>query len=260
MNKPPENLAKAPSSLAALRRFTPARIALQRAGTGQTTAASLAFQLDHARARDAVHAALDFTALAASLEAAGWDTLKVRSLVADRADYLRRPDLGRRLDAASHAALQPAAVAADIVLIVADGLSATAITENLSPLLAELGPQLRARFTLQPIVLAEQARVAIGDEIGEALGARLSILLIGERPGLSAADSLGAYITYAPRPGTLDSNRNCISNIRPAGLSYREAARQLASLASLALSHQLTGVRLSAMVGTSRIDGSAIDP
>ena len=255
MRAPPNDLAPVPANLSALRRFTPARIALGRAGPSETTAASLAFQLDHARARDAVHAALDFSALAGSLDAAGWASLRVKSRVADRAEYLRRPDLGRTLDEPSRAALQPsAAKPADIAIIAADGLSATAITQNLLPLLAALGPLLRASHALAPLILADQARVAIGDEIGEALGVRLTIMLIGERPGLSAADSLGAYVTYGPRRGTLDSNRNCISNIRPAGLSYEEAARQLATLCGEALRLELTGIRLStALAATKRI-------
>ena len=255
MSEPPNDLTPAPFNLAALRRFTPARISLGRAGASETTAASLAFQLDHARARDAVHAALDFPALAASLKAAGWESIGVKSLVADRAEYLRRPDLGRKLTEPSRAALQASATKpAEIGIIVADGLSATAVTQNLLPLLSALGPLLRPHYALAPLILAEQARVAIGDEIGEALGVRLTIMLIGERPGLSAADSLGAYITYAPRRGTLDSNRNCISNIRPAGLSYEEAARQLATLCGEALRLELTGVRLSTVLaGSNRI-------
>lgn len=240
------------AGLARLRSFTPARIALGRVGTAQPTAANLRFALDHARARDAVHAALDFGELAKGIEARGLIVLRVESLAENRAAYLRRPDLGRRLSQASRVGLQPCPC--DVAIIAADGLSAIAISLNLLPLLDALLPLLRAaRLSIGPLALAEQGRVALGDEIGETLGARLTIVLIGERPGLSAADSLGAYITYAPRIGTMDSNRNCISNIRPGGLAYDAAARQLLTIIEAALRLEMTGVRLSAAAGPAAI-------
>ena len=208
------------NSLARLRRFTPARIALGRAGSGQLTATSLQFMLDHARARDAVHAALDFDAIGQSLRERGWEVVHVRSAAGDRIEYLRRPDLGRRLSPAGRAAIRDQSHGSDIAIVAADGLSASAIDFNLLPVLDCLRPLLMARrLTIAPVVLVEQGRVAIGDEIGELLDAKLAVVLVGERPGLSSADSLGAYITWRPRVGAMDSSRNCISNIRPAGLA-----------------------------------------
>jgi ethanolamine ammonia-lyase small subunit len=232
--------------LGRLRRFTPARIALGRTGSGQPTAASLAFMLDHARARDAIHATLDFEGLAATLRARGWSVAQTRSAAGDRGQYLRRPDLGRRLAAESRAALESAPRGADVAIVVADGLSALAIEANLTPTLDPLRPLLLARgLTLGPLVLVEQGRVAIGDEIGELLGAKLTLMLIGERPGLSAADSLGAYVTFRPRVGAMDSSRNCISNIRAAGLAPALAATQIADLIAQAFRRAMTGVRLN---------------
>ena len=237
--------------LAQLRRFTPARIALGRAGNGMPTAASLRFLLDHARARDAVHSALDFDAMKHELQARGWKVARVHSACADRGEYLRRPDLGRRLAPASRAALDGWAKDCDVkgydvAIVVADGLSAMAVKRNLLPVLDHLGPLLRAAHRSHgPLVLAEQARVAIGDEIGETLDARLVVVLIGERPGLSAANSLSSYMTWQPRAGTMDSARNCISNIRGAGLQPSGAAHQIAELVEAAFVFAATGVRLS---------------
>ena len=229
-----------------LRRFTPARIGLGRAGSGQSTTATLNFLADHARARDAVHIPLDFAPLEAGLQSQGWSVVRVRTAAKDRSEYLRRPDLGRRLSQEGRALLQGQATDGDVVMIAADGLSSSAVAGNLAPLAARLRVLLLARrLTLGPFVLVEQGRVAIGDEIGELLNARLAIVLIGERPGLSAADSLGAYATWRPRIGTMDSHRNCISNIRPAGLPIEDAARQIDALASRALSHAMTGVALN---------------
>jgi ethanolamine ammonia-lyase small subunit len=232
--------------LSRLRRFTPARIALARAGSGQTTATSLNFMLDHARARDAVHATLDFAAIAEALRAQGWSVLHVHSAAGDRGEYLRRPDLGRRLAPASRPIVASQKQGSDVAIVVADGLSALAITTNLLPVIDCLRPLLLARRrTVGPLVLVEQGRVAVGDEIGELLDAKLAVVLIGERPGLSAADSLGAYITWRPRIGTMDSGRNCISNIRPAGLAPEQAAMQIADLIARAFAHAATGVRLN---------------
>ncbi|HEY4924705.1 MAG TPA: ethanolamine ammonia-lyase subunit EutC [Roseiarcus sp.] len=232
--------------LSRLRRFTPARIALARAGSGQTTATSLNFMLDHARARDAVHATLDFSAIAEALRAQNWNVLHVHSAAGDRAEYLRRPDLGRRLSPATQPLVANQMRGSDVAIVAADGLSALAITTNLLPVLDCLRPLLLARRrTIGPLVLVEQGRVAIGDEIGALLDAKLAVVLIGERPGLSAADSLGAYITWRPRIGTMDSGRNCISNIRPAGLAPEQAAMQIADLIARAFAYAATGVRLN---------------
>jgi ethanolamine ammonia-lyase small subunit len=234
------------NSLARLRRFTPARIGLGRAGSGQLTATGLQFMLDHARARDAVYAALAFGAIGQSLRERGWDVVHVRSAAGDRFEYLRRPDLGRRLSPAGRAAIEDQSHGSDIVIIAADGLSATAIDSNLLPVLDCLRPLLGARrLTVAPVVLVEQGRVAIGDEIGELIDAKLALVLIGERPGLSAADSLGAYVTWRPRIGTIDSSRNCISNIRAAGLLPQEAASQIDHLIGRAFMHSATGVTLN---------------
>jgi ethanolamine ammonia-lyase small subunit len=232
--------------LARLRRFTPARIALGRAGSGQLTATGLQFMLDHARARDAVHAALDFEAIGQSLRERDWSVVHVRSAAGDRTEYLRRPDLGRRLSPIGCPVFEDWMRGSDVAIVAADGLSALAIETNLLPVLDCLRPLLLARCrTIGPLVLVEQGRVAIGDEIGQLLGAKLTVVLIGERPGLSAADSLGAYITWRPRIGTMDSSRNCISNIRPAGLSPEEAAAQTIDVIEQAFAHETTGVRLN---------------
>ena len=217
----------------ALRAYTPARIALGRTGASQPTAALLAFSLAHAQARDAVHEAFDAASMAIELQEAGFQTIGVHSRATDRPMYLRRPDLGRRLDDASCDRLRQAADGAtatpDLVLVVADGLSALAVTRHAQPMLKAIRGQLPG-WTIGPVILAEQARVALGDEVGELFGARAVALLVGERPGLSSPDSLGIYLTWAPRVGRTDAERNCISNIRPEGLSYEQAAATLAGL------------------------------
>jgi ethanolamine ammonia-lyase small subunit len=230
----------------ALRRHTPARIALGRSGVSQPTAAQLAFQVAHAQARDAVHRPLDLGALAAAMRRLGLATLALHSAAADRHIYLQRPDLGRRLDPASAMALAalPPSGAPDLALVVADGLSALAIERHAAPFVAELQRVLPADWALAPVALVEQGRVAIGDPIGEALHAPLVVVLIGERPGLSSPDSMGLYVTWAPRPGRVDAERNCISNVRPEGLPLAEAARRLAWLLREARARQLTGVAL----------------
>jgi ethanolamine ammonia-lyase small subunit len=234
--------------LARLKQFTPARISLGRAGTAQPTAASLRFLLDHARARDAVHAALDFEAIAEALRTQGWAPIRVQSAAGDRTEYLRRPDLGRRLSPAGRSIIETGQCGSDIVVIAADGLSSSAVATNLSPTLHCLRSLLQRRgLTIGPLVLVEQGRVAIGDEIGELMDVKLALVLIGERPGLSAADSLGAYITWRPRVGAMDSGRNCISNIRAAGLPPEKAASQIDDLIGRAFMHAATGVRLNAL-------------
>jgi len=227
-----------------LRRFTAARIALGRSGVSQPTAQQLAFQLDHARARDAVHLALDHEALSATLAASGMQCVSVHSATRDRQVYLQRPDLGRRLDDASREKLAALAGApCDLAIVVADGLSALAIEQNAAPLLRSLMARLDG-WRISPITIVEQGRVAIGDEIGHLLRAQMVVVLIGERPGLSSPDSLGLYLTWAPQPGLSDASRNCISNVRPAGLTYEAAAFKLHYLLSEARRRQLSGVAL----------------
>lgn len=223
-----------------LRRSTPARIGLGRTGDAMPLNAVLDFQLAHARARDAVHTPLDADALVAGLE--GLPHLQVRSQAPDRSIYLRRPDLGRRLDPACLELLSQGGW--DAVFILADGLSATAVQHHAVPLLHAVLKKL-PNWRIAPVVIASQSRVALGDEIGGALGATLCAILIGERPGLSVADSLGVYLTYGPRQGRRDSERNCISNIHPSGgLTYEMAATKLAWLMTEARQRRLTGVDL----------------
>ncbi len=221
------------------RAATRARIGLGRAGDAVPTAPLLAFSLAHARARDAVHGAPDFEALAAQLRPV--ETLLVHSQSPDRLTYLRRPDLGRRLREADRNLLAQGEW--DAVFVVADGLSATAIDAHAVPMIAAARARLLG-WRLAPVVLACQARVALGDEIGAALGARLVVVLVGERPGLTVQDSLGVYLTFAPRVGCNDAQRNCISNIHPDGLGYDLAADKLAWLMRQALRLSLTGVGL----------------
>jgi ethanolamine ammonia-lyase small subunit len=233
---------------ARLRSSTPARIGLGRAGEGLPTVAMLDFQAAHALARDAVHAAFDPERLTTRLAEIGLNlpTVTVRSQAADRLSYLQRPDLGRRLTDADTARLTAMAgpEGCDIVFVIADGLSATAVHQHAIPML-QATLALLPGWRVGPLVLAGQARVALGDDIGAALKARLVAVLIGERPGLSAADSLGVYLTFDPRPGRVDSERNCLSNIRPpVGLPYALAARKLSWLIHQARERGLTGVAL----------------
>jgi ethanolamine ammonia-lyase small subunit len=231
----------------ALRRFTNARIALGRAGSSLPTAPLLAFNLSHAQARDAVHQPLDTEALHGALHAAGFEALDVESAAPDRDHYLRRPDLGRKLSDASAVLLREYAGSAhedfDVVFVVADGLSAYAAARHAVPFLE----RMRAKLTgmrIGPVVVARQARVALGDGIGELLRGRMVVVLIGERPGLSSPDSLGVYMTYEPHVGRSDAERNCISNVRPDGLPYDPAAFKLHYLIRGALRLKLTGVGL----------------
>jgi ethanolamine ammonia-lyase small subunit len=222
-----------------LRALTQARVALGRSGQALPTAALLDFQLDHARARDAVHAVLETEGFAAAV---GRPVIEVRSRARDRGEYLRRPDLGRLLDEGDVARLP--AIGDTLAIVVADGLSASAVHAHAASVVAALVARLDD-WRIAPIVLAWQARVALGDEIGAALGVDMVIMLIGERPGLSAPDSLGAYLTWQPRPGRRDSERNCVSNIRPPhGLGYEAAADTIARLVASARRHRLTGVAL----------------
>jgi ethanolamine ammonia-lyase small subunit len=243
-----------------LRQFTAARIALGRSGVSLPTAAQLDFQLAHARARDAVHLALDAKALTQRLCDANADSMRyvtVSSAAGNRDTYLQRPDLGRRLDAASRTILQdlhqshaPAAPY-DLAIVIADGLSALAIEQNAQPFLDALTRRLAPEnWSLAPIAIVRQGRVAIGDEVGEIFGAKVVVILIGERPGLSSPDSMGLYLTWAPQVGLTDESRNCISNVRPAGLSYEEAAFKLHYLLTQAHQRQLSGIQLKDETGT----------
>jgi len=241
-----------PDVAAQLKALTPARVGLTRTGVSLATRELLDFQRAHALARDAVHARLEGAALASELgRICGSEALRLHSAASDRATYLQRPDLGRRLDEASRALLMAHRVECDVVLIVADGLSALAVERHAAALMEELLPRLDG-WRMGPVCVVEQGRVAIGDEMGEMLGAQMAVVLIGERPGLSSPDSLGTYITWAPRPGRTDAERNCISNIRPEGLSYALAAGEIAAILTEARRRRLSGVALKS--GALQID------
>ena len=228
-----------------LRSATPARIGLARAGAAVTSRELLAFQRAHAEARDAVHEKFDAAPLLAGLAAQGLAPVALASAAGDRHTYLLRPDLGRRLDDASRDRLATLPRGHDLVFVLADGLSARALMRHALPLLAAALPSFRAQaWRIGPAAVVDQGRVAIGDEIGAALDAALVAVLIGERPGLSAPDSLGVYLTWAPKPGRSDAERNCLSNIRPEGMGYTEAAQRLFHLATEARRRKLTGIAL----------------
>jgi ethanolamine ammonia-lyase small subunit len=230
-----------------LRSLTPARIALGRAGGSLPTAALLDFSAAHAAARDAVWTGLDLERLEADLAGLGLPLLRLATQAPDRTTYLRRPDLGRRLDDASAARLAGAAPVGgcDVALIIGDGLSATAAQVHAPALVGALAAALRSRgLVVGPVALAQQARVALEDPVGAALGARAAVILLGERPGLGSADSLGAYLVHRPRPGRTDAERNCVSNIRPEGLPIAAAAELLGWLLGEALRRGLSGVAL----------------
>lgn len=227
-----------------LRRHTAARIALGRVGNSLPTAPWLAFSLAHAQARDAVHTPLDVNTLTNEMTTLGLLVTPVESAAADRATYLRRPDLGRRLSARSAAYLATRAPVS-LAVVVADGLSARAAQAHALPLLVALRPRLQAQHqNINLLLLAQQTRVALGDEVGGLLHAQALLMLIGERPGLSSPDSLGAYLTWAPRQGRHDAQRNCVSNIRPEGLGYEQAAHKIAWLLNAARRLGATGVAL----------------
>ena len=252
-----------------LRRHTAARIALGRTGGSLPTSALLSFAHDHALARDAVHAPFDSAALAAALQSLDSSPiLQLTSAAPDRATYLQRPDLGRRLSDSSVTRLSTLSAQLpppDVVVIVSDGLSALAVERQAPPLLAALLPLLRAAgLALAPLCIVRHARVALQDELGGLLRARLALMLLGERPGLGTPDSLGAYFTFDPRPGRTDAERNCLSNIRPAGLPPATAAEKLATLITTALRLGLTGTALKddstpTAAALSRAPGSAPD-
>jgi ethanolamine ammonia-lyase small subunit len=248
-------------SLEDLRELTPARVGLGRAGASMTTDALLAFTLDHARARDAVHTAFDVPRLLAGLAGLGLQASQVSSQAGNRRDYLRRPDLGRMLDQASSRALAGLGRGAgDLAIVIGDGLSPAAVNIHAVELVRHLGTRLtEVGIGLGNVVIASGARVALGDEIGAALGARMVAMLIGERPGLSAPDSLGAYLTFAPRIGLTDAERNCVSNIHGAGLGYDEAAFKIAWLVREGLKRRVTGVALKDESGTALISARPVD-
>ena len=225
---------------ASLRALTPARIGIGRAGSGLPTSELLAFGLAHARARDAVHAKLDVDGMVSALGSLNLLVQVVQSQAPDRQTYLRRPDLGRCLSNEMHLHKTPKQIALAII----DGLSALAVQRHAAPLVQALIALAPQRWAGASVAIALQGRVALGDAIGERFGAQLVVVLIGERPGLSSPDSLGAYLTFAPRVGRTDAERNCVSNIRPAGLSYEAAAQRIDWLAAAALARGLTGVGL----------------
>jgi ethanolamine ammonia-lyase small subunit len=251
MTNDPDDLPAVQDPWEALRAATPARIGIGRVGASQPTRAALEFSAAHAQARDAVRAVLDVGALQASLLACGFDARVVSSAAASHEEYLRRPDRGRRLCDADRVALAARASAGGLVVVLADGLSALAVQRHALPLLEALGCEPAAPRP-SAVVIALHARVALGDEIAELLGAGQVVVLVGERPGLSAPDSLGIYMTHAPRVGCTDADRNCISNVRPGGLRYGEAARRLALL--------LAGARRLGRSGVALKDESGPDP
>ena len=246
MDKPPVDPQ---NPLLELRRLTPARIALGRTGTSMPTSAQLDFQYAHAQARDAVHLPFDHRGLNSQLAERGRESLLLHSAATDRNSYLQRPDLGRKLSDESAQTLRDYAQnhpgGVDLAVVVADGLSALAVHRHTLPFLARMEEQTAAEgWSLSPVILVEQGRVAVADEIGELLGAKMVVILIGERPGLSSPDSLGLYFTYNPKVGLTDAYRNCISNVRLEGLSYGMAAHRLLYLMREACRRQLSGVSL----------------
>jgi ethanolamine ammonia-lyase small subunit len=233
-------------SMRDLRGLTPARVGLGRAGASMPTKALLEFTLDHARARDAVHAAFDVSAIISGLDDLGLEAFAVSSRAGSRKDYLRRPDLGRMLDQASQRLLASRqGSSCRLAIVIGDGLSPAAVDAHAIQLVRSLIPRLAIDgIEIGHAVVASGARVALGDEIGAILGARMIVMLIGERPGLSAPDSLGAYLTFAPGVGITDADRNCVSNIHGSGLGYDEAAFRIAWLIREGLIRNVTGVAL----------------
>ena len=230
---------------AELRAFTAARIGLGRSGPGIATADHLAFRAAHALARDAVNTRLDLDAVESALGPLGAPVIQVESRAPDQASYLTRPDLGRRLSDASVARLRERAPGEEIAVLVAGGLSALATASHAADLLGLLIPELRrSGRSVGPICVAPRGRVALGDEVGGLLGARLVVVLIGERPGLTSPDSLGAYVTLGPAVGRTDADRNCVSNIRPEGMALPEAARRIGWLIDQAMVRGISGVTL----------------
>lgn len=229
-----------------LRAYTNARIALGRTGTAIPLKHVLDFKLAHANAKEAVHSSLDIDQLSSSLSRFNLPVMCLRSMAADRRMYLQRPDAGRKLSDCSYKQLEELDTqSSDVAIVVGDGLSALAIQKHALPVLKRLICLLKNEgFAIAPICVVEQARVAISDQIGSLLHAKITVILIGERPGLSACDSMGAYITYEPKPGLTDETRNCVSNIRPQGLAYPQAAEKIFYLIKEALRLRMSGVLL----------------
>mgnify|MGYP001063738808 CR=1 FL=1 len=245
-NKPllPEDQSQTKTPWDVLRTFTDARIALGRVGASLETQEVLKFGMAHAKARDAVHTPLDVTDLATQLKEEQFMVLQAYSKATDRSTYLMRPDLGRQLSEESRHNFISLNMNADICFVLADGLSAMAVQSHALYLLKELRTQWPIDWADSPVVIATQGRVALGDAIAETFKAACVIVLIGERPGLCSPDSLGVYLTYAPKIGRTDAERNCVSNIRPQGLSYHEAAKKIKWLAETSLQLKLSGVQL----------------
>jgi ethanolamine ammonia-lyase small subunit len=243
-----------------LRRLSGARIGLPRVGASLATGPLLDFKLAHARARDAVHDELDAKQLAVDLAPLGIDVVVVESAAEDRPRYLMRPDLGRRLAPEAEATLAPHAARYDAVFVIADGLSARAVQRHAQPVLAGTIEALRAEgLSIGPLVIVRHGRVAVGDAIASLLGGNSVAVLIGERPGLTAPDSMGAYLTWQPHPGTTDADRNCISNIRPDGIDYKDAAFKLAHLIRAMRARRISGVQLKDDSASSQAQGTISD-
>ena len=226
-----------------LRRLTAARIGLKRSGASLATAPLLEFQLAHARARDAVHQALDGGSLERNLAGLGLPVLRITSQAKDRAQFLMRPDLGRQLSPEAERTLAAKKGTYDIAFVISDGLSASAAQKHAAPLLAEIIPALKD-WRLAPLVIVGLGRVGAGDAVAAGLNATSVVILLGERPGLTAPDSLGAYLTWKPRPGTTEADRNCVSNIRPEGVRYADAARTIVHLLRAMRSGGVSGIAL----------------
>ena len=238
-----------------LKQFTRARIALGRVGSSLPTKEILNFGMSHAMARDAVHLALDVDALEKQVKSFGFDVLKLHSRAPDRASYLLRPDWGRRLgDESAQLIKALPQEKIDVSIVIGDGLSSLAVQKHAVPMLQAIQQDMPSEWKLGPVVIASQARVALADEVGELMNARMVILLIGERPGLSSPDSLGLYLTYHPKVGCSDADRNCISNVRPEGLNYEAAAKKLMWLAQESMRLKVSGVALKDESDMQQID------
>ena len=238
-----------------LKQFTRARIALGRVGSSLPTKEILNFGMSHAMARDAVHLALDVDSLEKQIQSLGCDVLKLHSRAPDRGSYLLRPDWGRRLkdDSADLIKALPQQKI-DVSIVIGDGLSSLAVQKHAAPMLQAIQQTMSSEWKLGPVVIASQARVALADEVGELMNARMVILLIGERPGLSSPDSLGLYLTYQPKVGCSDAERNCISNVRPDGLNYEAAAKKLLWLAKESMRLKVSGVALKDESDVHQVD------
>ena len=228
-----------------LKQFTRARIALGRVGSSLPTKEILNFGMSHAMARDAVHLALDVVALKVQIESLGCEVIKLHSRAPDIASYLLRPDWGRRLnDESAKLLIDEITESVDVSIVIGDGLSSLAVQRHAAPMLEAILHSIPSSWKIGPVVIASQSRVALADEVGSLMKAKIVILLIGERPGLSSPDSLGIYLTYQPRVGCSDADRNCISNVRPEGLSYEAAARKLIWLTNESMRLKVSGVAL----------------